>query len=513
MDEFKKINRRFWSKYEFKRGGQKLLIEEAGLPMIFHLNAFFGRMLNLAKGYSPVWLNNDKYDAELAKSYIPESEPINEAGPTWWFKFYAIIVALVKFPKIFFTKNILNFYFDKVKYGDIAYDSYLYTHEVSTIKTINLKLIRQMALCVYRHLKIKAILKSGNYVGVLVSHQVGIRSGVLLRVALRYGYRGYFRFCSTVLCEFKDLPEVYDYPLKPTPAEIDLIIQKLGTKLETIFQEVLNKYVTGSTNKDALLAFSSSHKYYTDREKFNADFGLSQNKKNIFIMLHAFTDSPHSHFKWMIFKDYYDWFIKTLQFAKGHPEFNWIFKQHPSIKFYQSRDVNFDELFKNCPKNVIYLGGENQLNTRSLIACADLVVTCMGSAGFEIPAIGGVPSVTAGDNFYTGLGFALEPKNKEEYLKILSQADKIEKLSPPARLRAKAAYIYILDYAIYNISAFPILSFTEEKDKKINDWYWPRVSAAYLAHHDKIYEQIDYCVKKIQQPGFKKLTEMEELIK
>lgn len=512
MDEFLKINRQFWSNYALKPGGPKLLVEEMGLPMILHMNAWFGNLLNLAKGYQPVWLNGEKYDAALIKSYFPQSEPVNQTGPGWWLKIYALAAATLKFPKIAWTGNILDFYFDGVKYGDIVYDSYLFTHKVSTIKKIRLNLIKQMALCVHRHLKVKAILKSGDYVGVLVSHQVGIRSGVLLRVALRYGYHGYFRF-GTVLCDYQKLAEIYDYPLKPTPAEIDLIIAKLGDKLEPIFEEVLTKHVSGQSTKDGLHAFAKSNKYYTDRQKFNADFGLPQSQKNIFIMLHAFIDSPHSHFKWMIFKDYYDWFYQTLRFAKQHPEYNWIFKQHPSAKYYQTGDVDFKELFKEAGRNIVYLDDDNQLDTRSLIDCADAVVTCLGSAGFEIPAMGGVPSVTAADNFYTGLGFAREPKNKQEYFDVLAQADKLEKLSAAALERAKATFIYIRDAAIYNISAYPKLSFSEEKDKNIASWYWTRISAAYQANERAISQEIDYCLNKLARPDFKKLTGLEELLK
>ena len=136
-------------------------------------------------------------------------------------------------------------------------------------------------------------------------------------------------------------------------------------------------------------------------------------------MLHAFTDYPHSHFKWMVFKDYYDWFISTLDFAKQNRKVNWIFKQHPSIKDYPTKDVSFDLLFSDVPDNIVYISENKQIDTRSLNYCADLVITCIGSAGFELPAMAGIPSVTAGDNFYTDLGFAIESKTKAEYFSIL----------------------------------------------------------------------------------------------
>ncbi len=509
IQNFVEENIKFLSPFEIKKGGPKLLIEEIGLPMITHMNATFGVILNQAKGWWPVWLNNDKYQADLVKSYFPESEPINEVGPSWLLKTYASLVALAKFPKILFSRNILNFYFDGVKYGDIVYDSYLYTHKIATIKTINLKLIRQMALCVFRHLKIKAILKTDNYAGVLVSHLVGIRSGVMLRVALRYGYHGYFR--GGAFCDYQKLEEIYNYPFKPTPAEIDEIIEKLGPKLEPVFEQVLDNHVSDKSSMDGVDAFSKNNKFYTDRRKFNADFNLMPKRKNIFVMLHSFIDSPHSHFKWMIFKDYYDWFYQTLQFAKKNPQFNWIFKQHPSNKYYKTSDVDFKKLFAGLPKNIIYIDEEHQIDTRSLIYCADLVITCLGSAGFEIPAMGGVPSMTAADNFYTGLGFALEPKNRAEYFSLLSRANTITKLTPEARNRAKAAFIYIREYAMVSMSAFPKLSLDEQNDKKINDWYWSRVIVAYQNQREVIYNELDRYINLIKQPNFKKLTSLNEL--
>jgi len=512
MENFLKINREFLSYYQLKTGRQKLLVEEMGRPMIAHMNAIYALILNQAKGYQPVWLNNNKYDSALIQSYFPNSEAVkNIAFPLLW-KIYASLIALLKFPKILLTKDILSFSFDNVKYGDIVYDDYLIMYKVATIKKIGWRLIKVMAICIFRHLKIKKILKRENFAGVLVSHQVGIRSGILLRTALRYGYHGYLR-SDSILYDFKQIDEIYNYPLKPSPQEIDQIIEKLGPKLEIIFKQVLEKHVAGLSTKDGLHAFDKNKHLYTDKHEFNTAFKLSSDKKNIFVMLHAFVDSPHSHFKWMIFKDYYDWFYQTLQFAKKHPEYNWIFKQHPSVKYYYTGDVDFVKLFADCPNNIIYLDNDHQIDTRSLIYCADLVVTCLGSAGFELPAMGGVPSVTAADNFYTGLGFALEPKNQTEYFALLSQADKITKLTPKQQQRAKATFVYIREYALPPISFRPKLSFDEEKDRKINDWYWSRVENIYSTKKEEIIKEINNNIEAVKQPDFKKLTSLADLLK
>jgi len=413
MNEFIKQNREFWSQFKIKNGDKKLLIEEPGRVMIVHLNAIFAMIINQARGYVPVWLCEDKFkDFKLLRSYFPDIEIIVFAKNSLvrkLRKLYAIITAITKFPKIYFTKNILEFCYDKVKYGDILYDSYLHENRVATIKKIDYKLLKLSAICIFRHLTIKGVLKRGDYAGVLVSHMVGIESGVMLRTALRYGYEVYLRTGHHVsrLQRLKGIEEAYDYPTKATPTEIDGIIAQLGSKLEEKFSETLQKEVSGRGNPNSLRAFSGENRHYSDRESFNKKYKLDPNKKNVFVMLHVFNDHPHSHFHWMLFRDYYDWFVQTLNFAKKNNRVNWIFKQHPSVRNYVTKDVCIDNLFSNCPDHIVYINEDNQIDTRSLVCCADLVVTCLGSSGFELPAMGAIPSLVAGDNPYTDLGFTV----------------------------------------------------------------------------------------------------------
>ena len=513
MEKFIKENRKFWSQFKIKDNGKKLLVEEPGWATILHANAIFAIIINQAKGYVPVWLcGKNRREHQLLRSYFPNVKIIT-AQKKWLFKkLYAVIIAFFKFIKIFLFKDILKFHYDGIKYGDIIYDTYLFENKVATIKKIDFKIFKIISKCIFRHIKIKNILQNGNYAAVLVSHQTGIGSGVMLRTALHYGYRGYLR-CghhqSTLQC-FKKLDEVYDYEYKPFPADINQIITKLGQNFNKIYQAVLKKQIAGKGSRDGLTAFSKNNKYYTNRASFNKDFKLNPGKKNIFIMLHAFNDHPHSHFRWMIFKDYYDWFVQTLEFAKKNNKVNWIFKQHPSIQYYTTKDVSFNRLFSGCPNNIIYIDENEQIDTRSLIYCADLVVTCLGSAGLELPAMGAIPSVTAGDNFYTKLGFALEPKTKKEYFEILNKADRIERLTPQTQKRAQASYIYSYQFSRVNVSACPILSEGHEKDKNINSWYWKKVAKLCQEKKDIFLREVKKYIKDASQPNFKQLTNFKK---
>jgi len=513
INEFIKINRKFWSQFKIKNNGQKLLIEEPGRITILHANAIFAMIINQAKGYRPVWLcRKNKKEHQLIKSYFKNAEILTTKKKWLFKKLYAIIITFFKFIKIFLSKDILEFYYDKVKYGDIVYDAYLFENKVSTIKKIDFKIFKIISKCIFRHIKIKNILQNGNYAGVLVSHAIGISSGVMLRSALRYGYQGYLR-CGhhqATLQRFKKLDEVYNHASKSYSHDIDQVITQLGLGFKKTFSKVLKKQIAGKGSKDGLTAFSKKNKRYFDRTPFNNDYKLNPNKKNIFVMLHALNDHPHSHFRWMIFKDYYDWFIKTLEFTKKNNKVNWIFKQHPSVRWYPTKDVNFKKLFSKCPNNIIYIDENKQIDTRSLIYCADLIITCLGSAGFELPAMGAIPSVIAGDNFYTKLGFALEPKTKKEYFKILNKADEIKKLTTKAQKRAQAAYIYIYQFSKVNISICPILSINQEKDKNINSWYWKEITKLYQEKKSIFLHEIKSYIKDISKPDFKRLANFKK---
>ena len=494
-------NGEFWSSYSVKKDGNKILIEEPSIPEITHTSAAFTVILNQARSFTPVWLYSNRCEIELLKSYVSTAEylkipllPIN--------KLKLFFVTLKEFLIICKTGDILSFSYDGVTYGDIVYDTYLATFKVATVKKIDLKLLIILYYCICRHEDIRKILSRDTFKAVLVSHTIGIKSGVMLRTALRYGYKGYHH--HRILQIFEKTSDVYDYPFKPSPEDVDKIISECGANFDSIYIKVLNRNVSGKGSLDAIHAFSKDNKLYTNKKSFCCDCGLDVTKKNVFVMLHAFTDHPHSHFSGMIFKDYYDWFVKTLEFAKTDNTVNWIFKQHPSIKLYPTNDVSFEKLFSDCPQNIVYISEKNQIDTRSLECLADLIITCMGSAGYEMPAMAGIPSLIAGDTFYNGLGFTLEPKTKKEYINYLSNAHKIYKLSPEQQKRARAAYIYINNMFDLNIPVCPIISPEKSRDNDANIWYWKKIEELYGRNESNIKDDLCHFILDVAKPCFKK---------
>lgn len=507
FQEFIKRNREFWQGNVNEKCDKKLLIEETDLPCILHDLAVHSIILNKAKSYQPIWLPHENIDLELLKSYIPCAEKAKVEKLNFLELTIAFFSAIGQLAKILLNKNILSVKYDGVKYGDIVYDVYLNRKQLGTIKKIDFTTFEIILKIIKRHLLAIKTLKLNNISAVLVSHRIGIVSGVLLRAALKYGCEVYSLagMHRATLVKTTDLKDMIKYEYAPTKEDIEKITSLPQEKFDKLYDFVRDFHIYGNCSMDAKFAFSDDKHFYKDKNEFSKDYNLDPNKKNIFVMLHAFTDFPHSHFKWMIFNDYADWFLKTLDFAKKDKNVNWIFKQHPADKFYPIKDIKFEELFKNPPDNIVFLDVENKLDTRSLVNISDAIITCLGSAGFEIPAFGGIPSITAADNHYYGFSFSFNPKTKKEYFEVLNNLKNIEKLPLEDQKIAKAVYMFIYYFCMVDFNVMPYLSMEEHHKPNMNDWYWDKVIELYNSNAEKILNEINSYAIEVTKNDFKAL--------
>lgn len=504
LNEFIKINRELWKGNINEKCDKKLLIEEMGSPFLLQGLANHALVLNKAKGYQPIWIPNKGVSLDLLKSYNPLSEHAIVYKLNFCEKVKVFNSAIAEYIKVLFNRDILSFKYDGIKYGDIVYDGYLDRKQVGSIKHIDLLVLSYIKKCIRRHIIITKTLKLNNISAVLVSHRIGIMSAVLLRAALKSGCIVYSEigYQKATLTKTDDMKEMIKYELIPTKEDIDKLMSLPQENFNKLYEFVKDFHIRGDHNEDDKIAFSDDSKLYKDRETFAKDYNLDPNKKNVFVMLHAFTDYPHSHFKWMLFKDYADWFLKTLKFAKTDKNVNWIFKRHPSDKFYPTKDINFKKLFKNTPDNVIFLDNENKLNTSSLIYISDVVITCLGSAGFQIPAMAGVAAITAADNNYNGHGFSITPETKKEYFEVLSDLKNIKKLTFEQQKIAKAVYMFMQYFWGVNFSSVPLLTLDEFHDPNVDDWFWDRVIELYNSHSNLILDEINNYSEEVAKDDF-----------
>jgi hypothetical protein len=310
-------------------------------------------------------------------------------------------------------------------------------------------------------------------VAVLLSHRVGICGSTLAEVSEKnhidiYSFNG-LNFGTLIKTKRR---KVYEF--RATLEKIQPLLDLDEKNFNRLFDQVTKKMIKGDFNPDSVLAFQKD--IVSSRHQFASDFQIDANKKNIFVMLHAFTDFPHSHFNGMIFKDFGDWYEKTLQIAIKKTAVNWIFKEHPSSKYYPVKDFNFETIREKYKQdNIAFIGADDNFNSMSICYVGDAVITCLGSAGFEYSALAGVPSITASDNSYAEVGFALQPSSEADYFSILNGLNFIEPLDAYKIKLAKATYIYLHRLSKVKMTALPNLSHHDVRKFQFDKEYFSYV--------------------------------------
>ena len=61
-------------------------------------------------------------------------------------------------------------------------------------------------------------------------------------------------------------------------------------------------------------------------------------------------------------------------------------------------------------------------NNKSIITCADTIITCVGTSGLEFSCYG-IPAILEGQNHYTGYGICDEPSSIQEYRELLNNLE------------------------------------------------------------------------------------------
>jgi len=95
------------------------------------------------------------------------------------------------------------------------------------------------------------------------------------------------------------------------------------------------------------------------------------------------------------------------------------------------------------PDHVKIVRSDTDINTRSLFAVVDYVLTVNGTVGMEFPCYG-VPAVLAGSGRYDGRGFTVDPSTKEEYFATLKTLHTIPPLSAEARRLARQHFLALM---------------------------------------------------------------------
>ena len=512
--EFIRANQELWSRIPTDKGSNDLLLVEAQRhPVISHANAVFARIIKEAKGLNIGWINtgNQEIQERLA-SYDSTSYTVSLNRLTRFDKLIVILQFARSALKMLLTGDILSFSLDGIYFGDILYDSYLARFEVATVPGVNKGVLSTLLILIKNHYRFKKTIQACGASAVLVSHPVGISSGVLMRTALRLGLSAYLRtagLCTVTLNLLNSLSEIYQGSYRPRSVDMQLLLSIDQETLNKEFQDLMEKRIQPHYHRDADRAYDEKKKVYNSKHEFAEEFQISAAKKFVFVMLHSFNDYPRSHFGQMLFRDYYDWFVQTLGFARIKSDVNWIFKEHPAAAFYPTRDISVADHFVKCPDHIIFLDTDSSFNSKSISYIADVVVTVAGTAGVEFAAAGGIPPIVAGANEYSGFGFTIEPSTQIEYFQVLATIEKVNKLKKSQQDMARRIFLYYQQYSYVPFSWSPLCTFEETRDPDMDSYYWTRALAVYAKNSDMLLAEFEKYVEYVRESDFSRLAQLQ----
>ncbi len=348
-------------------------------------------------------------------------------------------------------KDLLAFEVDGICFGDLIYDALL-AEGYATLDAIDHRTLRRLQQLFFYRYCIKDIIKRYDIRSSVFAHVVGLASGVFCRYILKNNIEVFHRLGSnqTVIKKYRRFEDFGVYSGKLEYKYFKLMMEKDNGTITKIIENHLERRFNHELNdRDASFAYDHTKRTFSDKNSFCDEYNLDRTKPVAFVMLHAFNDFPHSHFsKSMLFQDYYRWFLYTLKIAQTVKTVNWIFKEHPSAKYYPHKDVNLEEVFEPVKADhICFLRSNDDFNARSVRYLANVLITCMGTAGLE-NATQGVPCVLGGPSLYSNFGFTIEPESVSAYERCLENINQISKLN---QQQVKAAKIVAyFNFCLYN---------------------------------------------------------------
>jgi hypothetical protein len=483
-----------------------LLVESSNSEVSLHELCIYAYIISQARQLRVVFISSATSALKLGDilpRYFDKFDIVDEAPIGPGMRLWLLLISLGVWVSQLVRKDLVNLRWHEELVGDVVYDQYLAGCRKGSVDYRDLRLAKYIYVTLRAVERSRKLLKKILPATVLLSHRVGLGAAPIAVVCEQldipiYSYGG--GEYGTLVVSTKR--KTYEY--RATTEELAPLLDISPVKFDRIFEAIQEDLFKGLYNADSKLAFAN--KLYTDRLEFSDVYRLDITKKNIFVMMHAFTDYPHSHFNGMLFDDFRDWFLQTLGFASQHKNVNWIFKQHPAAHFYPVDDVDWQELVNGfTSENLIFMPQGADFDSRSICYVGDATVTCVGSAGFEFAALAGIPTITAGDNPYATSGFAIYPQSRSDYFATLSGLSTLPKLNDAALKKAKAAFIFIHRMSRVPMHASLSLSHGERRELQYGGGYFSKIDSHAAVHECLIASELSKYVTAVADPAFRAL--------
>lgn len=366
---------------------------------------------------------NDKFRNKMTKAYGFDSLCLSlEINPL---KFLKSVLGTLTFLLKYNDKTLPSAKIGGIHAGDLIYDTIIrQSKRQYTIKSIFRKnVIKEVFLFYFTFYTFSKLIKKYNP-EYFIAQDLVYRDGFMTRIINAMGAQVILLTTGRPTIVFEENTDPENLYFSTAYAnEIKKVISSLGNKWDKEVDDKLNNMFAGEGDWNIKNAYKD--KLTLSRQEVLNEMGINNGKKNIFIMAHCFSDSPHTSGS-TVYKDYFHWLVETLKYASRNDKVNWILKPHPSRHAYGESGV-VEQLFEHYKSTNLHWFPE-KYSTKVIKDIADCLLTVNGSVGYEMACFG-IPCINTGTPFYSYFGYTLVCKTKEEYLQILDRIQNIKKLS------------------------------------------------------------------------------------
>ncbi|WDZ72976.1 hypothetical protein PWW31_04180 [Vibrio harveyi] len=224
--------------------------------------------------------------------------------------------------------DIVNYKINDILIGDLLYDSII--RENDKVFTVgNLKPFRDFTLVFKMFIYFfyyNSLTDRLNIKYYITSHKTYLQYGILCKLVKSKG--------GVVILKDVNLLKIYDKdPIEAHIMAPDYHLVK--SNLNNVeFRNSAEKYIIDRFNAnaenmdiDVISAFKNKNNY--SKEDLLRVFELNSDSKFVFVMPHAFSDSPHVG-TGMLFNDYFEWLVETLKAISKNDNYHIFIKPHPT---------------------------------------------------------------------------------------------------------------------------------------------------------------------------------------
>lgn len=422
FDEFYEINKKYWSdsKNTDKDNNTLVFVDCNYLLPVIETMLFTKRLQeenssSITIGFYP------KLSENMRKVY--ESYNIKSIVNLLDVHFSTFFKTISYIPKVLLCRrdiDLLRFRIDSMPVGEEIYDDILRKAGLLTLNKLTLKNKKFILKYIYFYYSFYRIAKK-------------YRIKRFVYTDCDYDNSAFTKVCQKLNIQIYQIGRGQFYQHKET--EYDRLISYAQITYDKFEKTVKTPNIQSFIESENKIHFAGAKDNYLDSVAFKGKrlyskkellqkYNLDDDKKIIIVASHAFCDAPHGANYDMIFKDYYDWFVKTIVMLSKINKYNVFVKEHPSSAYYNEKG-SVDTILKEYNISNIYKVPDD-LSTLCLYDFVDCFITCCGTIGIEAACFG-IPAVTAAKGYYFGYGLDYNCSNLEEYEKTLNNLETLSK--------------------------------------------------------------------------------------